>query len=221
MAGRTKPGAVTAALVLLILMAVYQLVIGVFAVIGLAMPQGRAMVTDVSDVPVAMLAVGAGLALVYGVANAVLAFLTARGAPVARIATVAVQCVYIVAVIALLFTGATGTGDLIAALFAAAVAGLMLSRPAKAYFAAPTATGVPASGTAAASGSATPGHASGTPGQSPGTLGQSPSVGAPGGFTGRDTQPDGGAVPGQRPAPDQGATAGRRDAGGFGPGHRS
>jgi hypothetical protein len=214
MAGRTKPGAVTAALVLLILMAVYQLVIGVFAVIGLAMPQGRAMVTDVSDVPVAMLAVGAGLALVYGVANAVLAFLTARGAPVARIATVAVQCVYIVAVIALLFTGATGTGDLIAALFAAAVAGLMLSRPAKAYFAAPTATGVPASGTAAASGSATPGHASGTPGQSP-------SVGAPGGFTGRDTQPDGGAVPGQRPAPDQGATAGRRDAGGFGPGHRS
>ncbi|GLU49947.1 hypothetical protein [Nocardiopsis ansamitocini] len=139
---RSRPGVVTAALVLLVLIAIYQLVAGGLAFLGLAIPQSRELTEQSTGISIALLAAGAGLAVVYGIASAVLAVLVGKGAPVARNATIAVQVAYVVltVVLALLLGSVPGFMNIIAIVFALVVAGLMFSTGAKQYFGAGTGT---------------------------------------------------------------------------------
>ena len=142
---RTKPGSVTAVLVLLILIAVYQVVYGLFALLGAAtvandglmeqMPPEVAEQMEAAQEMIWAAYLGAGLALLYGVVTIVLAVMVAKGGPRARGAAIGVNAVAGVALLVLMFTAVYGFGALISAFFAFTVVALLYNSTAKRYFA--------------------------------------------------------------------------------------
>lgn len=142
---RVKPGSVTTVLVLLILIAVYQIVYGLFTLAGAALINSDSLMEQLpaeisTQIGAAQEMVwaaylGAGLALVYGVVAIVLVVMVAKGRPQARGATIGVNAVAGVALLALMFTAVYGFGALISAFFAFTVVALLYNSTAKQYFA--------------------------------------------------------------------------------------
>lgn len=145
---RTKPGSVVAVLVLLILIAVYQLVYGLFGLLGALVIEG----TDLADQMPAEFAaqaqaaqdlvwavyLGAGLALVYGLMSIALAVMVGRDHPRARVAAIGVNAVAGVTLLALMFTAVYGFGAIISALFAFTVVALLYNSSSRRYYAVAT-----------------------------------------------------------------------------------
>ncbi len=148
MSKQSKPGSVITVLVLLILIALYQLFYGVFGLIGAAtidsgalndmLPAGQAEQMEALSDQVWAVYLGAAFALVYGIAAVVLAVLVGKDSPRARNATLGVNAVAGVVILALLLSPAYGPGAIISALFAFTVVALLYNKSAKAYFGATT-----------------------------------------------------------------------------------
>jgi hypothetical protein len=148
---KAKPGSVVTVLVLLILIAVYQLFYGIVSLAGAAtidsgalndmLPAGQAQQMEALGDDVWAAYLGAAFALVYGVAAVVLAVMVGKGSARARTATLGVNAAAGVVILALLIAPAYGLGGLISAAFAFTVVALLYNKTAKAYFGA-GATGV-------------------------------------------------------------------------------
>ncbi|WP_017590535.1 hypothetical protein [Nocardiopsis ganjiahuensis] len=141
-----RPGSVVAVLVLLILIAAYQIIYGIFGLIGAAtidsgalndmLPADQVQQMEELGGQVWAAYLGAGFALVYGVAAVVLAVMVGKGAPRARTASLGVNAVAGVVILALLITPAYSLGGIVSAAFAFTVVALLYNRSAKEYFAA-------------------------------------------------------------------------------------
>lgn len=143
---KTKPGSVIAVLLLLILIATYQLVYGIFGLlsavlIGRTDLRNRLPAEFTADAEVAQSLVwavylGAGLALVYGLVSIVLAVMMGRDHPRARVTAIGVNAVAGVALLALMFTAVYGFGAIISALFAFTVVALLYNSSSRRHYAA-------------------------------------------------------------------------------------
>jgi hypothetical protein len=140
MTNRARPATVTAVLVLLILIAIYQIVMSLLALVGATAMATVPTIAESAQVPTWAVLTGAAIGLAYGVASVVLAVMVNRNRNGVRTAVTAVNVVYAVAILALLFTPVSGVPEIIAALFAVAVAVLANTTTAKEYF---SATAVP------------------------------------------------------------------------------
>lgn len=143
---RAKPGSVVTVLVLLILIAVYQLFYGVFGLVGAVtidsgalndmLPAGQAQQMEALGEHIWAAYLGSAFALVYGIAAVVLAVLVGKGDPRARTASIGVNAAAGVIILALLIAPAYSLGALISAAFAFTVVALLYNRSAQDYFAA-------------------------------------------------------------------------------------
>ncbi|GAA1097455.1 MAG: hypothetical protein JK586_12115 [Nocardiopsis sp. BM-2018] len=141
---RAKPGSVVTVLVLLILIAVYQIFYGLFSLVGAAaiesgalddmLPPGQAEQMEELGEYVWAAYLGAAFALAYGIAAVVLAVLVGKGRPQARTASIGVNAAAGVIILALLIAPAYSLGAIISALFAFTVVALLYNRSAKEYF---------------------------------------------------------------------------------------
>lgn len=146
---RAKPGSVTTVLVLLILIAVYQLFYGVVGLAGAAtidsgalndmLPAGQAQQMEALGEHIWAAYLGAAFALVYGIAAVVLAVMVGKGHARARNAALGVNAVAGVIILALLIAPAYGLGAIVSAAFAFTVVALLYNKSAKEYFGATTA----------------------------------------------------------------------------------
>ncbi|GHC94193.1 hypothetical protein GCM10007079_44430 [Nocardiopsis terrae] len=142
-----KPGSVVAVLVLLVLIAVYQLFIGATTLFGAFVVEGTDLmeqmptemdaVAETAEQNVWAIYLGGAVCLVYAVAATVLAVMVGRGEPRARPLTIGVNAVFGVANPALMIPMVYGPGAVISAVFALVVAGLLFRRAAQDYFSAP------------------------------------------------------------------------------------
>ncbi|XKK39189.1 hypothetical protein HFP72_33215 [Nocardiopsis sp. ARC36] len=135
MNARTRPSSVTAVLVLLILITLYQLGAGGLALLGGFAAQAAPSMPTATEVPAWAIFVAAAVALMYGAASLALTVMVARGRPAARPAALGVNAVYGVGILALAFTPVAGFPELVAAAFAFTVIALLYSGGARAYFA--------------------------------------------------------------------------------------
>ncbi|PDP84874.1 hypothetical protein CQJ94_25915 [Glycomyces fuscus] len=136
MTTKARPATVTAVLVLLILIAVYQIVMSLLALVGATAMATVPMIAESAQVPTWAVLTGAAIGLVYGAVSAVLAAMVNRNRSGVRTAVTAVNVVYAVAILALLLTPVSGVPEIIAALFALTVAVLANTATAKEYFSA-------------------------------------------------------------------------------------
>lgn len=153
MSKHAKPGSVTAVLVLLILIAVYQLVVGATAIVGAVAidatnladeaPAEAGAMLEAAEDNIAGIYFGAALCLVYAALATALAVMVGRGTPRARPWTIAVNTVFAVAGLALMIPMIYGLGAVLSAVFAFVVVGLMFTSGARSHFAA---TGAPTTG---------------------------------------------------------------------------
>ena len=136
MATKTKPGTVTAVLVLLILIAVYHLVMGTFSLFGAiaGSPEQAAEMLGEEAPPEWSIYLGALSLLAVGAASVVLAVLVVKSAPVARTAVIAVNVLAAVALLAMIATPAFGLDAVVSAVFLLVAAGLMFTSSAKQHF---------------------------------------------------------------------------------------
>ncbi|WP_017606380.1 hypothetical protein [Nocardiopsis alkaliphila] len=142
---KTKPGSVIAVLVLLILIATYQLVYGLFGLLGAVLIEGSdlrnrlpaefAAEAEAAQNLVWAVYLGAGLALVYGLVSIVLAVMVGKDHPRARGATIVVNAIAGVALLALMFTAVYGLGAIISALFAFTVVALLYNGSSRRHYA--------------------------------------------------------------------------------------
>lgn len=141
---KAKPGSVTTVLVLLVLIAVYQLFYGVFSLVGAAtidsgalndmLPAGQAQQMEALGDHIWAAYLGASFALAYGIAAVVLTVLVGKGSARARTAALGVNAVAGVVILALLIAPAYSLGAIISAAFAFTVVALLYNRSAKEYF---------------------------------------------------------------------------------------
>lgn len=135
-----KPGSVLTALILLVLIAVYQFVYGGLLLLSLVLRQSTDLLeqfpTAHSGTELPFWApMNAGIiALLYAAAAVVLIVMVARASERARTAVLWVNAVYGVLILALVFSPLAGVLDLVSALFAFTVVALMQSANAKRHF---------------------------------------------------------------------------------------
>jgi hypothetical protein len=134
MTTRTRPATVTAVFVLLVLIAVYQIVMSLMALVGATAMATVPMIAEGSQVPVWAVLTGAAVGLVYGALSAVLAVMVNRNRSGVRTSVTAVNAVYAVVILALLLTPVSGVPEIVAALFAVTVAVLANTATAREYF---------------------------------------------------------------------------------------
>lgn len=135
MSARTRPTGVTAVLVLLILITVYQLLAGGLALLGGFAAEADPTMPTATEVPTWAIFVAAAIALVYGAASLVLAVMVAGDRRSARSAALGVNAVYGVGILALAaLTPVAGLPELVTAALAFTVVALLYSRGAKDYF---------------------------------------------------------------------------------------
>ncbi|MFD6952007.1 hypothetical protein A6A08_13865 [Nocardiopsis sp. TSRI0078] len=129
-----RPGAVTAVLALLILIALYQIGMSLVALAGAVAMETVGFVAEGAQVPTWAVLTAAAIGLVYGAAAAVLGVMVARNRPRARAAVVAVNFGYAALILALLFTPVSAFPEIVTAALALTVASLADSESAKEYF---------------------------------------------------------------------------------------
>ena len=134
MTTRTRPGAVSTVLILLILVAVYQLIGSLAALTGAAAMETVDAVAESASVPTWAVLTAAGIGLVYGITAIVLAVMVHRNRPGARQAVTAVNTAYAVVILALLATPVSGIPEIVMAGIALIVAGTANSTSAKEFF---------------------------------------------------------------------------------------
>lgn len=134
MTTRARPATVTAVFVLLILIAAYQIVMSLLALLGATAMATVPMIAESAQVPAWAVLTGAAIGLVYGALSAVLAAMVNRNRDGVRTSVTAVNAVYAVVILALLFTPVSGVPEIVAALFAVTVAVLANTATAKEYF---------------------------------------------------------------------------------------
>ncbi len=134
MTTRARPATVTAVFVLSILIAVYQIVMSLLALVGATAMATVPMIAESAQVPAWAVLTGAAIGLVYGALSAVLAAMVNRNRGGVRTSVTGVNAVYAVVILALLFTPVSGVPEIVAALFAITVAGLANTATAKEYF---------------------------------------------------------------------------------------
>ena len=149
MTARAKPGSVIAVLVLLILIAVYQLVYGLFGLIGAVtidsgalndmLPAGQAQQMEALGEHIWAAYLGAAFALVYGIAAVALAVMVGKGDARARTAALGVNAAAGVIILGLLISPAYSFGAFVSAAFAFTVVALLYNKSSKAYFSTRTA----------------------------------------------------------------------------------
>ncbi|WDZ92029.1 hypothetical protein [Nocardiopsis sp. HUAS JQ3] len=130
----TRPATVTAVFVLLVLIAVYQIVMSLLALVGATAMATVPMVAESAQVPAWAVLTGAAVGLVYGALSAVLAVMVNRNRGGVRTSVTAVNAVYAVVILALLLTPVSGVPEIVAALFAVTVAALANTATARAHF---------------------------------------------------------------------------------------
>ncbi|WP_159943099.1 MULTISPECIES: hypothetical protein [unclassified Nocardiopsis] len=134
MTARARPTTVTAVLVLLILIAIYQLLGSLAAFTGAAAMETVDAVAANASVPTWAVLTAAAIGLVYGTAAIVAAVMLYRDRPGARRTVTWVNGVYAVVIAALLSTPVSGVPEIIAAAVALTVIGLANSESARGYF---------------------------------------------------------------------------------------
>lgn len=144
MTARAKPGSVIAVLVLLTLIAVYQLVYGAFGLLGAVtidsgalndmLPAGQAQQMEALGEQIWAAYVGAAVALVYGIAAVALAVMVGKGDARARTATLGVNAAAGVIILGLAISPVYSFGALISATFAFTVVALLYNKSSKDYF---------------------------------------------------------------------------------------
>ncbi|WP_150252934.1 hypothetical protein [Nocardiopsis deserti] len=134
MTTRARPATVTAVFVLLILIAVYQIVMGLLNLLGATAMATVPMIAENTQMPAWAVLTNAAIGLVYGALSAVLAAMVNRNRDGVRTSVTAANAVYAVVILALLFTPVSGVPEIVAALFAITVAVLANTATAKEYF---------------------------------------------------------------------------------------
>lgn len=134
MTTRTRPGTVSTVLILLILVAVYQLIGSLAALTGAAAMETVDAVAESASVPTWAVLTAAGIGLAYGTAAVVLAVMVHWNRPGTRKAVTAVNTAYAVVILALLATPISGIPEIVMAGIALIVAGMANSTRAKEFF---------------------------------------------------------------------------------------